>query len=446
MNKKIEFLLSYFAVFFIIFFIKSSVYAENNYEYINISNPFLAKIPIAIAPFKDISNNDKGNIITLNNGMDYLIEMLRFTGYFNILDKDAFLADFKKSGIISSSINFRQFTTVGAELLITGGEKKIKNGKIFIELRLFDTFKEKMLLGKQYEGQFSDRKRIIRRFAGDVIYYLTGKKGVFETKIVFESKISGKKNIFICDFDGKNPRRITKNNSINLSPSWSTDSKWIAYTSYNKGKPDLYIRNIKAKRGAIVSFDGANISPAWVPGKFMLAASLSFSGDSDIYLLTGNGKIIKKLTTKWGIDVSPSFSPDGKKMAFVSRRSGTPQIYIKNLYSGNVKRLTYKGRYNTNPSWSPRGDKIAYSAMTKNDIDICTIDIDGKNVLKLTSDAADNESPSWSPDGSLIVFSSNRSGTYRIYVMTSFGTDQRILFTMKGAQTNPEWSKNIVHY
>ncbi len=446
MNKRIKFLLGCVTIFFITVFIKGSVYAENNYEYINISNPFLAKIPIAVVPFKDISKNDKGDIILLNNGVDYLMQMLKFTGYFNILDKDAFLTDFKNTGVISSSINFRQFTTVGAELLITGGEKKIENSKLLIELRLFDTFKGKMLLGKQYEGQVSDRERIVRRFAGDVIYYLTGKKGVFETKIVFESKISGKKNIFICDFDGKNPIRITKNNAINLSPAWSSDSKWIAYTSFNKGRPDLYIRNIKAKRGAIVNFDGANISPCWVPGKFMLAASLSFSGDSDIYLLTGTGKIIKKLTDKWGIDVSPSFSPDGKKMAFVSSRSGTPQIYIKNLYSGNVRRLTYEGRYNTDPSWSPAGDKIAYSAMVKNNIDICTIDIAGRNILKLTSDTADNESPSWSPDGSLIVFSSNRNGIARIYVMTSFGTDQRVLFAMKGAQTNPEWSKSIIHY
>ncbi len=444
MNKKIKFLLNCFTVFFIIVFIQVDVYAKNNYEYINISNPFLAKIPIAIVPFKDITKNNKGDVVLLNNGVDYLMGMLKFTGFFNILDKDAFLTDFKNTGVISSSINFRQFTTVGAELLITGGEKKSKDGKLVIELRLFDTFKEKMLIGKQYEGQSSDKERIIRRFAGDVIYYLTGKKSVFETKIVFESKISGKKNIFICDFDGKNSRRITKNRSINLSPSWSSDSKWIAYTSFNKGKPDLYIRNIKAKRGSIINFKGANISPSWVPGKFMLAASLSFSGDSDIYLLTGTGKIVKKLTNKWGIDVSPSFSPDGKKMAFVSRRSGTPQIYIKNIYSGNVRRLTYEGRYNTNPSWSPAGDKIAYSAMVKNDIDICTIDIAGKNRLKLTSDTADNESPSWSPDGSLIVFSSNRNGHSRIYVMTSFGTDQRILFTMKGEQTNPEWSKSIV--
>ena len=45
-----------------------------------------------------------------------------------------------------------------------------------------------------------------------------------------------------------------------------------------------------------VAEKGINITPAWVPGKFELAAALSFSGDQEIYLLTGSGKIIKRLT------------------------------------------------------------------------------------------------------------------------------------------------------
>ena len=83
---------------------------------------------------------------------------------------------------------------------------------------------------------------------------------------------------------------------------------------------------------------GLNITPAWMPGKFELAATLSFSGDQEIYLLTGSGKVIKRLTNIRGIDVSATWSPDGKKFAFVSNRSGSPQIYVQDLASGKVKR------------------------------------------------------------------------------------------------------------
>ena len=184
-----------------------------------------------------------------------------------------------------------------------------------------------------------------------------------------------------------------------------------------------------------------NISPSWVPGQFALGASLSFSGDPEIYLLTGKGKIIKRITNSWGIDISPKFSLDGKNVVFASRRRGSPQIFIKNLSTNKIRRLTFEGGYNTSPAWSPNGDRIAYVGIRGGKIDIYTIGIGGDFPVQLTSAAGDNEDPSWSPDGSLIVFSSTRQGRQsQLYVMTAAGGEQRKLFKLKGEQTDPDWS------
>ena len=354
------------------------------------------------------------------------------------------MEDPHQSGITASKIKFHNWTSIGAELLITG--IILKNAdRLEMELRLYDTFKCKLIVGKRYKSKPGDQRRIVRRFCSEIIYHLTGNRGIFNSRIAFISNASGHKEIYICDFDGYNPKRFTFNNNITLSPAWSSDGRWLAFTSYLKGRPDLYIKNVTQKRGAIVANKGINITPAWVPGKFELAATFSFSGDQEIYMLTGKGKITKRLTVNKGIDSSPSFSPDGRKMAFVSKRSGTPQIYIKDFKSGKINRLTFNGQYNTEPNWSPRGDKIAYSSMSGREINIFVIDIDGRNLLQLTDSSGDNESPSWSPDGSLILFSSTRAreGHAGIYIMTAYGTDQRRLLSMPGAQTDPAWSTNI---
>ncbi|MBW1996161.1 MAG: Tol-Pal system beta propeller repeat protein TolB, partial [Deltaproteobacteria bacterium] len=363
---------------------------------------------------------------------------------FKLLDRGAFLID-PNTDWAGQGIEFKNWTVTGAEMLIIG-RVSIQDTIITMELRLYDTFKERMIVGKRYKGWLGDQRKIIHRFCSEVIYVLTGDRGVFNSKIAFVTKKKASKEIVICEFDGHNPKYFTNNKKINLTPAWSSDGKWIAYTSYLRGRPDLYIRHVKDKHGTVVSKKGINTTPAWVPGKFSLAATLSFSGDPEIYLLTGSGKIIKRLTRSYGIDVSPSWSPDGKKFAFVSNRSGSPQIYIKDMESGRVERLTYEGNYNTSPSWSPKGDRIAYSGMNNGNFDIFVIDVNTGALLQLTANQRDNESPSWSPDGSLITFSTTREGPSRIYVMTAIGTDQRRLLAMEGEQTNPDWSQSAPNY
>ena len=429
-----------------IFFIVSMWYgfacAAGQYDYVDINNPSLKKVPIAIPFFKPVTGNASESEIS-RNGANMLSDALAFTSYFNILDRGAFLADAQKAD--PASPLFKAWTTVGAELLVTGAAA-VNGNQLELDLRLFDTFNERQLLGRKYTGNVSDLRSMILRFCNEIMGLLTGSTGLFGSKIAFISSGSGSKEVYICDFDGHNAVQITHNRSINLTPALSSDGKWVAYTSYAKGKPELFIENIVDKRVTVVDKKGMGISPGWLPGKFELGATLTFSGDPEIYLLTGNGKIINRLTNSPGIDISPAFSPDGKRMAFVSRRGGTPQVYIQDMNSGSATRITFHGNNNTQPEWSPKGDKIVYTTLEKGGFfNICVIGADGQGLVQLTHAQGDNESPTWSPDGSLIAFSSTREGGSRIYVMTVYGADQRKLVSMPGTQSEPRWSPGVTN-
>jgi len=422
----------------VILVLSQPLYAKN-VTYININNPFVTKTPVAVTEFKAFN----GHINEIKDGKTakyILTEALDFTGYLKTMNPVAFLSNPAESGIQLGQINFRDWTGIGAELLITGGIIE-EQGKVKLKLRLFDTFNSKLLVGKVYTAPRSQIRKMIHLFCSEISYKLTGKWGVFNSKIAFVSTINGKKEIFACDFDGENIKQITYHKSISLSPSWAYDNKWLAYVSYAKGKPDIFIKNLREQRGSIVNFKGMNISPNWMPGQHKLAAALSFSGDQEIYLLTIKGEIIKRITRSWGIDVSPEFSPDGKQIVFVSKRSGTPQIYRQDLETGSVQRLTFKGNNNTSPAWSPDGKNIAYVGIEDNRIDIFILNIDSGMPVQLTMDAGDNEDPSWSPDGSMLTFTSTREGgVSRTFVMNASGTDQRRLIKLKGKQTQPAWS------
>ncbi|MGM0451781.1 MAG: Tol-Pal system beta propeller repeat protein TolB [Thermodesulfobacteriota bacterium] len=412
------------------------------YDYINISEPFLKKIPLAVPEFKTATDSDAAKK-TAERAAEMVSRSLAFTGYFKVIDRDAFLERPKDNGITADAVNFKNWTDIGTELLITGGIR-LESQVLQMEFRLFDPFRGELLVGKRYTGDIGDLRKMSLKFSRAVISRLTGDTGIFNSRIAFVSAEKEGKFLYVCDFDGHNPHRVTDAQEILLFPSWSPDGRSLAYTSYQEGSPDIYIQSLSGKNQAkVISFAGVNIAPAWVPGQSKIAATLSHEGDEEIYLLTPKGKIVKRITNSWGVDVSPTFSPDAKFMAFVSNRSGSPQIYIRNMENGDTRRLTFKGKYNTQPDWSPSGDKIVYSGMQGGRTDIYVIDTDGGERKQLTREAGNNESPSWSPDGSLIVFSSTRNGSSDIFVMTASGTDQRPLLDLPGKQSLPAWSPPI---
>lgn len=423
---------------FISVFFAYPVFAKDTkgLKFIDVNNPFINRIPISVPGFIPVENNESTAEI-VKNGNEYLKYLLNFTSYFEISNENLELKD-----VVGSRINFDDFKKSGSELLISTGVY-YNDSLLEMELRLFDVVKGELITGKRYKGRIKDYQKMLRRFASEIMGTLFNNNGLFESKIAFVSDDSGFKEIHTCDFDGSNIHKLTEDKSIAISPSWSYDNGWIAYTSYKRKIPEIFVKSLTNKPGYIISHGRLNISPSWVPGKFCLAAGLKLYRDSDIFIVSGKGEILETAVKGWGIDVSPHFSPDGKQMVFVSSRTGSPQIYIKDFESDKIKRITYEGNYNTTPSWSPLGDCIAYVGTTKEyGINIYTLKPDGSDLKMITIDSGDNEDPSWSPDGSLLVFSSTRnSGHKKIFVMTRSGDDQRQLIgNMAGNQSEPAWS------
>lgn len=362
---------------------------------------------------------------------------LDFTGLFTLLQPPL---NVKTSSLFSSStINFKALDSIGGAFYAVGTLSS-SGGEITLDGQVFEVATGKVLFGKRYRGTESQLRALSHAFSGDVVEFLTGKKSVFGSQIVFISNKSGSKEIYSCDFDGANVHQLTNFRSIALTPALSPDGAYLAFTDFTGGKPALAIRELATGKTTRVAKKGNSIDPAWRNSR-ELATTFSFEGDQELYLLDSAGAVKQRLTSSSGIDLSPTFSPDGRKMAFVSARSGNPQIFVYDFSSGKSQRLTFSGRYNTQPAWSPIGDKIAFSTWESGgEINIFVINTDGSGLTQLTTQSGENESPSWSPDGRMIVFASNRQGVKKLYVMMADGKNQRPLLAIGGEQTQPSWS------
>ena len=406
--------------------------------FIDIFAPSFQPLPVAIAPFHD-SGPEGGRPKTGEVIAGVLSRDLASTGLFRILDPDSFLID----GPIEDPgrIDFRAWALIGAEVLVQGSFRA-DDRSVTLYVRLFDVNQGKTVSAKRYRGSPENVRSMAHDFANEVLRQFTGEAGAFDTKIAFISNRTGRKELYVTDWDGEGRRRLTRDNSISLLPRWSPDAGSLLFTSYRGGRPGLYLMDMATLKSSLVPMSGTmNLSGSFSPDGREIVFSSNQDGKSDIYRARTDGSGLKRLTRGWATNVSPCWSPDGKQILFVSDRSGHPDLYLMDTDGGGVKRLTYEGKYNSSPAWSPQGDRIAYASCWEDGrFRIHLIGADGRNMRALTVGPTNDEDPSWSPDGRFIVYSSAREGAEDLYVVGVHGGRPIRITDWEGSETNPSWS------
>jgi len=248
------------------------------------------------------------------------------------------------------------------------------------------------------------------------------------------------KEIYIADYDGQNQKRVTTSRSLNITPTWSPDARSIAYTSYQKGTPNIYISNIyQGTREDLTKDIGQNFLPTWSPDGTRICFMSTRDGNSELYVINRDGSNLRRLTNHPGIDEAPTWSPSGTQIAFTSDRTGTPQIYTVGADGLGLQKVTSES-YADRPTWSPAPyNEIAFTSRTGPGNDIKVIDLATRQVRQLTFGEGTNESPSWSPNGRHLAFMSTRSGKSQIFTIARDGKNLKQV-TQAGNNYQPDWS------
>jgi TolB protein len=144
-------------LFFVCVLLLAAVPAAEAKVYINIDSPSAQKFPIAVTAFKNM-NNAAGQESLSPWFADTLGKTLEITGFFNILDRKAFLVDQAKLGIATENIQFPAWTAIGAESLVTGGFS-VSGRDLTLECRLFDVVQGKLLVGKRTRARSRNARR-----------------------------------------------------------------------------------------------------------------------------------------------------------------------------------------------------------------------------------------------------------------------------------------------
>lgn len=457
----------------VVFLFANSAYAQLKSQHIvTIDNPNFRKLVIA-APKFQAASDDKHMEGLIQQTEDEFPFLLQFSGLFKVINRSAY-SDLKKDKKLDE-LQFWKMLSV--DTVVHGNF--VKSGKALkLEFSGLDVYRGRDFDKKSYAvSNTKDVNRALKNYVDYLLESYSGKPGIFNSRIVFAGRKSANSNreIFICEPDGSNVEQITKNGAVHISPSWHPSGSKIIFTSYESGRPTLYVYDVNTKSklpvfaGVPKGFtnSGGKYSP---DGKLIVytritEGSTTKDGSSDIYIVDppqkGKSNSPREFIKGMGINVDPIFSPDGKWLVYVSGRYGSnlrgnPHLFRMELawndHATDVrvkgeKRLTFAGWWNAMPAWSPDSSKIAFAGFDKdiNRFDLFIMNNDGTKMERLTLNAGDNKSPSFSPNGQMLVFHSSRVGTpsdrgrNQLYVMNADSTDQRAIYTGLYDAEDPKW-------
>jgi len=179
--------------------------------------------------------------------------------------------------------------------------------------------------------------------------------------------VDGNGDIWIIDLDRGVPTRFTFSPAFEDDPAWSSDGRYVIFSSPKDGATRLIYRKIASGAGNEELINGAVKGAGsgidWSPdGKNILYASRGDKTGQDIWVLPleGDAKPYPLLQSEFG-EYHGHFSPDGRFFAYVSNESGRDEVYVQSFPPAGGKWQVSTGG-GAQPHWRRDGREVYYIA------------------------------------------------------------------------------------
>lgn len=283
-------------------------------------------------------------------------------------------------------------------------------------------------------------------------------------------------DLFVGDADGGAPRPLVPHPALDYNASFSSDGRWVIFTSERAGSADLF--RVRADGSGLerltdhAAFDDQGVLS---PDGRVVAFVSSRSGQADVWLLDLRTRTLRNLTEHPGGDFRPAWSPDGQWIAFSSDRDSgkrhqgfvtlhSAEVYLVRPDGSGLRRLTHRGAFVGSPSWSPDGSRLAVYEADLDEVQkitsprrlrgttqIAAVDVATGAHRVLTTGAGEKWSPRWLRDGRIAYASGGPEGGIELVTDggATLGTGapaaDAVAAGARGEMRSPSWSPDGRH-
>jgi len=171
------------------------------------------------------------------------------------------------------------------------------------------------------------------------------------SKVAMILSKDGAVDLYVCNMDGSNFRRLTQSREDESSPCWSPDGQWICFAGKKDERRSLW--KVSPGGGTPVRITTSGVSspsePDWSPDNKWIVFTTQRGGGFDVCVVPSGGGAATVLVE--GED--PSWGPNSRTVVYAVRDSkGNRRLSMLDVPTKQTKTVSRISGSNSQPSWA----------------------------------------------------------------------------------------------